>query len=89
MNIAFHRTLFRVCGNAYLYATINEFAQKAHGIRFIAITDRDSLVQARDEHQAMIDAIRDEDRQRLAELCRRHLLPSKNRYLELYRHTYS
>ena len=89
MNIAFHRTLFRVCGNAYLYATINEFAQKAHGIRFIAITDRDSLVQARDEHQAMIDAIRDEDRQRLAELCRRHLLPSKNRYLELYQHTYS
>ncbi|WP_136069116.1 GntR family transcriptional regulator [Modicisalibacter radicis] len=89
MNIAFHRTLFRVCGNAYLYATINEFAQKAHGIRFIAITDRDSLVQARDEHQAMIDAIRDEDRQRLAELCRQHLLPSKNRYLELYQHTYS
>lgn len=89
MNIAFHRTLFRVCGNAYLYATINEFAQKAHGIRFIAITNRDSLIQARREHQAMIDAIRAEDRQRLADLCRQHLLPSKNRYLELYQHTYS
>lgn len=84
MNIAFHRTLFGVCGNAYLYATINEFAQKAHGIRFIVITDRDALAQARHEHQLMIDAIRDEDRERLAELCRQHLLPSKNRYLELY-----
>lgn len=89
MNIAFHRTLFRACGNTYLYATINEFAQKAHGIRFIAITDRDSLGQARSEHQAMIDAIRAEDRQLLADLCRKHLLPSKNRYLALYQHTYS
>lgn len=84
MNIAFHRTLFRACGNDYLYATINEFAQKAHGIRFIAITDRDALAQARNEHQLMIDAIRDEDRERLTELCRQHLLPSKNRYLALY-----
>lgn len=84
MNIAFHRTLFRACGNEYLYATINEFAQKAHGIRFIAITDRDALAQARNEHQLMIDAIRDEDRERLSDLCRQHLLPSKNRYLELY-----
>ncbi len=84
MNIAFHRTLFRACGNTYLYATINEFAQKAHGIRFIAITDRDALAQARREHELMIEAIRDEDRERLADLCRQHLLPSKNRYLALY-----
>lgn len=84
MNIAFHRTLFRASGNEYLYATINEFAQKAHGIRFIAITDRNALAQARNEHQLMIDAIRDEDRVRLSELCRQHLLPSKNRYLALY-----
>jgi DNA-binding GntR family transcriptional regulator len=84
MNIAFHRTLFQACGNTYLYATINEFAQKAHGIRFIAITDREALAQARHEHQLMIDAIRAEDRERLAALCREHLLPSKNRYLELY-----
>ncbi|RUR31844.1 GntR family transcriptional regulator [Vreelandella nanhaiensis] len=84
MNIAFHRTLFRACGNEYLYATINDLAQKAHGIRFIAITDRDALAQARNEHQLMIEAIRDEDRERLTDLCRQHLLPSKNRYLELY-----
>lgn len=84
MNIAFHRTLFKACGNDYLYTTINEFAQKAHGIRFIAITDRDALAQARNEHQLMIDAIHDEDRERLSDLCRQHLLPSKNRYLELY-----
>lgn len=87
-NIAFHRTLFRAAGNPFLYETINEFAQKAHGIRFIAIADKDSLAQARREHQTMIDAIRDQDRERLAQLCREHLLPSKNRYLSLYQHAF-
>ncbi|MFI0471631.1 GntR family transcriptional regulator [Halomonas sp. HMF6819] len=84
MNIAFHRTLFQACGNQYLYATINEFAQKAHGIRFIAITDRQALAQARTEHALMIEAIKEENRERLKALCREHLLPSKNLYLQLY-----
>ncbi|MAY71928.1 GntR family transcriptional regulator [Halomonas litopenaei] len=84
LNIAFHRTLFAATGNPYLYETINEFAQKAHGIRFIAIADSHSLSRARHEHQAMIEAIRQQDRHALRELCRQHLLPSKNRYLELH-----
>jgi len=88
LNIAFHRTLFRAAGNPFLYETINEFAQKAHGIRFITIADKDSLAQARQEHQAMIDAIRDQNRERLAQICREHLLPSKNRYLSLYGHDF-
>lgn len=85
LNIAFHRTLFAATGNTYLSETINEFAQKAHGIRFIAIADKESLTHARDEHQAMIEAIRQQDRDRLYELCRQHLLPSKERYLDMYR----
>ncbi|MBN8410635.1 GntR family transcriptional regulator [Halomonas denitrificans] len=84
LNIAFHRALFAATGNPYLADTINEFAQKAHGIRFIAIADSDSLSRARHEHQAMIDAIRHQDRDALRELCRQHLLPSKNRYLQLH-----
>ncbi|KAA0009775.1 GntR family transcriptional regulator [Billgrantia pellis] len=89
LNIAFHRTLFRAAGNPFLYETINEFAQKAHGIRFIAIADKDSLAQAQREHQAMIDAIRSQDREQLARLCREHLIPSKERYLSLYKHAYA
>jgi len=84
LNIAFHRTLFAATGNTYLSETINEFAQKAHGIRFTAIADQDSLKHARDEHQAMIDAIKRQDRQALCELCRQHLIPSKERYLRMY-----
>lgn len=89
LNIAFHRTLFAATGNPYLYQTINEFAQRAHGIRFIAIADTESLAQARREHQAMLEAIRAEDRPRLRQLSREHLLPSKNRYLDLYRRTFN
>lgn len=84
-NIAFHRTLFAACGNEYLADTINEFAQKAHAIRFIGTTDRQSIRLARDEHLAMIDALERQDRAELHRLCYQHLQPSKERYLHLYR----
>ncbi|GHB17685.1 GntR family transcriptional regulator [Salinicola rhizosphaerae] len=83
-NITFHRTLFAACGNAYLSDTINDFAQKAHAIRFIGTTDRDSIMLARDEHLAMIDALERQDRETLLALCYQHLQPSKERYLRLY-----
>lgn len=85
LNIAFHRALFSASGNALLSETINEFAQKAHGIRFIAITDTKSLNKAREDHQAMIDAIKQQDRPKLYELCRNHILPSKELYINLYK----
>ncbi|WP_204352621.1 GntR family transcriptional regulator [Salinicola halophilus] len=84
-NIDFHRTLFAACGNPYLSETINDFAQKAHAIRFIGTTDRESIELARDEHRGMIDALEREDREAFSRLCHRHLQPSKERYLRLYR----
>lgn len=84
-NIDFHRTLFSACGNDYLSDTINEFAQKAHAIRFIGTTDHDALVLARDEHIAMIEALKQQNRAELHRLCYQHLQPSKERYLSLYR----
>lgn len=85
LNIAFHRTLFSATGNSYLSDCINEFAQKAHAIRFMAISDAASLQRACDEHFAMIDAIQKQDRERLCQLCKDHLSPSKERYLSLAR----
>ncbi|MGP9808443.1 GntR family transcriptional regulator [Halomonas sp. AOP12-C2-37] len=85
LNIAFHRTLFSATGNSYLSDCINEFAQKAHSIRFMAISDAASLQLACNEHFAMIDAIQKQDRDRLCQLCMEHLIPSKERYLSLAR----
>ena len=83
LNIAFHCALLSLTGKALMFETIHEFAQKAHGIRFIGITNTINLMRARDDHQAMIDAIKQQDRAKRSELCRAHILPSKEIYLEL------
>src|SRR5690625_2820026 len=88
LNIAFHRTLFSATGNAYLFECINDFAQKAHAIRSMAITNSTSLEQACAEHFSMIDAIKRQDRELLCKLCSEHLIPSKERYLSILKIKY-
>ena len=83
-NIAFHRTLFAACGNPYLSETINEYAQKVYAIRSIGTSDQESVKRARQEHIAMIDALKSGDRETLTHLCRSHLGISKDRYISLY-----
>lgn len=83
-NIAFHRTLFSACGNAYLSETINEYAQKVYAIRSVGTSDQESVQRARQEHVAMIEALRNGDREELIRLCRNHLGISKDRYINLY-----
>ncbi|MDB5366060.1 MAG: regulatory protein GntR, HTH:GntR, C-terminal [Rhodospirillales bacterium] len=82
-NIAFHRALFANCGNRYLSEAINEFAHKAHVIRFHSLTQKRYVKSARDDHWAMIEALATGDRNGLIEICRRHLLPSKTAYLKV------
>jgi DNA-binding GntR family transcriptional regulator len=84
-NIAFHKELFSHCGNHALIEAIDLFAQKSHAYRSIFINDKDSLRWAADAHMEMIAAIRNNDRERFVSLCRAHLSPAKNRYIEMYR----
>ena len=84
-NNEFHRALFSMCGNAYLSEAIGYFAQKTHVIRSLSIARTEYLRKARDEHWAMIDALKDGDRKRLVELCSDHLEISKRPYIEAYR----
>ncbi|WMS44670.1 GntR family transcriptional regulator [Acuticoccus sp. MNP-M23] len=87
-NIAFHKALFAHCGNAALAEAINIFAQKSHAYRSIAVSDRTYQAWAASAHWEMIDAIRNEDRPRLVALCKAHLGPSKNHYIETLRARY-
>ena len=80
-NIAFHRTLFAGCGNAFLAGVIEDLAQRAHGIRFASLTEPSRLAQARAEHHRMLVALESGDRDALVHLCGEHLLPSKEAYL--------
>lgn len=82
-NIAFHWALFANCGNPYLTATINDYSHRAHVIRFHSLNQRRHMQRARDEHQAMISAIEACDRNALVDICRKHLIPSKEAYLKL------
>lgn len=82
-NLQFHRTLFSACGNPYLADQISELASCAHAIRFHAITNPVLLARARREHGEMIEAMEQEDRDRLVTLVSDHLKPSKEAYLRL------
>ena len=80
-NMAFHESLFGACGNPYLADIIRAAAQKVHGARFFTAASKPHLCRARDEHWAMIAALRTGDRASLVTLCRTHLGPSRDTYL--------
>jgi len=80
-NLSFHNTLFEACGNPYLAELIRAAAQKVHGARFFTAGSQPHLKRARDEHWAMIEALRLGDRVSLVALCRNHLGPSLVAYL--------
>lgn len=84
-NIEFHKILFAHCGNAALIEAINSFAQKSHAYRSIFVNDRGYLLWAANAHREMIAAIRSQNRAELIALCRAHLAPAKNHYIEMFR----
>ncbi len=84
-NIRFHRELFAICGNRVLVETIESLAQRSYAIRSYSHTDPQYLAAAREDHRAMIEALASGDRDRLVELCRRHLVPSREAYIRAYR----
>ena len=85
LNVQFHRVLYAGCGNPYLAGVIDEFAQKTHAIRFYSVVQPETIAYARDDHRAILQAIREGDRQSLMAICRRHLMPSKEAYIDAYR----
>ena len=80
-NMQFHETLFGACGNPHLVELIQGLAQKVHGARSITAASPAHLRLARDEHSAMVEALANGDRDRLVDLCRQHLGPSRDAYI--------
>jgi DNA-binding GntR family transcriptional regulator len=81
-NIEFHRVFFGLCGNPFLAASIDEYAHRAHGIRFYALADPNEHKRARKEHHETIAALRTGDREALIDVCRRHLAPARRIYIQ-------
>lgn len=85
VNLEFHYTLFSACRNQYLLEAIQHYGQRTHAIRSFSIAKPEYLRRARDEHRAMIRALKGSDRQKLVDLCGNHLDISKSAYIEAYR----
>ena len=81
LNEAFHDALFARCGNRYLIDSIRKTGLRSRAIRSYRIGDPALLSQAALEHRAMLAAARSGAREEIADLCRRHILPSKELYL--------
>jgi len=82
MNNVFHDTIFDACGNDYLAEEIRRYATLAHAVRSYRIGDPALLRQARDEHAAIIEALRSGHRTRFVGLCVAHIEPSRLAYLK-------
>ena len=80
-NIAFHLTFFDLTGNAILATLIEDFACRAHVIRFLSMTNPSLLEAARQDHWKIIRALENQNRDDLIRICREHLLPSRDTYL--------
>ena len=81
-NMRFHSFFFAACGNPHLADMIRISAQKVHGARSLTAVHPSYLERARTEHWAIIAALESTDRQTLVSLCRSHILPSRDVYIE-------
>lgn len=77
-NAAFHRTLFGSCGNSFLADAIERHWDMSALVHGYAIGVPALAAQSHDDHEAMIACLAAGDREGLAELCTRHMLPSLN-----------
>jgi DNA-binding GntR family transcriptional regulator len=71
-NERFHEVLFAACGNSHLAATIRDHARLSLAFRCHAMADPALARRARDEHRAMLKALREGDREELVRLCVGH-----------------
>jgi len=83
VNNAFHETLFEACGNPFLLQSIRDYAQMSLGFRCHVMVNPFLARRARDEHQAMVAALKKGDRAKLVRLCVEHTRPSKRVYMTM------
>ena len=81
-NLAFHRELFSLIGDEVLERAIAEYARQTHAIRFGTLASPGCRERARQEHWEILRALEAGDRARLVALCRAHLRPSRDAFME-------
>jgi DNA-binding GntR family transcriptional regulator len=82
-NNHFHATLFSACGNGFLAQTIADYADLSLAYRCHLMAIASYTARAAEEHRAMIDALRDGNREALVALCVAHTKPAQQVYRAL------
>ncbi|GGB04466.1 GntR family transcriptional regulator [Brucella endophytica] len=82
LNNQFHEMLYAEAGNRRLAEAIQHYTFSTHPIRTRAFPNEEMREVAIKDHFAMIDAIRDGDSDRLAEIIRSHIARPKEFYLQ-------
>lgn len=77
----FHRMMFKICHNSYLYDMIDYLRTKAHIVRYNAWSLPHRIEQSIVEHRGMIKAIEDRNLSQLERLISKHLIFSKDSYM--------
>ena len=84
INTAFHDTLFGACGNRFLTQSINQFWLRTSPIHWYVLGDLKYLRNSHQDHCEMISAVSAGDRERLAAICRKHILPALEAYKRVH-----
>jgi DNA-binding GntR family transcriptional regulator len=80
LNNAFHRRMFEASNNRCLADLIQRIWTETLGIRCYAIGDPDLLRRSREDHAAMLEALKRGDRESLVRLCVEHIWPALEAY---------
>jgi DNA-binding GntR family transcriptional regulator len=80
-NLAFHTAFHTLSGNDTLIEAIAEYARRTYPVRLSTLVSAEYVERARQDHEAMIEALRVGDQDRLLDLCASHLRPSRDTYL--------
>jgi DNA-binding GntR family transcriptional regulator len=83
-NLKFHRLMFALCGNPHLTEMIELLAGRVYGVRAYSNTFPHYLQKVREQHHAMLGALRTGQRDDLIDLLRAHLKPSLETYISSY-----
>lgn len=84
LNDQFHNALFKLCKNNELCKAINTYTELSNPIRSYGIIDPNWLTQAVQDHAAMVEAIKNQNRDLLKKLVVDHMQPTRKRWESLY-----
>jgi len=81
LNIEFYHILFGACGNSFLAEVIKDLKLKSLGIKFFSFANPELLKKSKKYHEIIIQAIDQNDRNTLVEICSKLLEPCMEAYL--------